>query len=328
MNEAIKRQILDKIKAYSRIMLFRHIRMDGDCTGATKGMKEMLKISFPEKEILLVDQQTSEFLKFLGPDDGPVPDDAYRDALAIVLDSSERTRISNPKYALCREIIKIDHHIESDPYGDLNWVEPERSSACEMAVDFYASFRDELKMNVRAATCLFAGMVTDSGRFRFSGVTGDTLRLAALMLDQGVDTETLYANLYLNDYEVLKFKAHVYECMQRTENGVAWVRVAREMQARFGLDLETASSAITYMENIRDCLCWLAFIDGEKQEDGIRVRLRSRFMTINHVAERHHGGGHACAAGATVYSAEEMEQLIREADAAAKEYKETHEGWM
>lgn len=328
MNEEIKRAILDKIKSYGRIMLFRHIRMDGDCTGSTKGLKEMLKLTYPEKEILLVDQQTSEFLKFMGPDDSPVPDETYWDALAIVLDCAERSRISNPKYALCREIIKIDHHIETDAYGHLNWVEPERSSACEMVVDFYDTFRDELKMNARAASYLFAGMVTDSGRFRFSGVNGNTLRLAALLLDEGVDTETLYANLYLNDYETLKFRAYVYECMHRTENGVAWVHVTKEMQARFGLDLETASSAISYMENIRDCLCWLAFIDVENPEEGIRVRLRSRFMTINHVAERHHGGGHARASGATVYSEEEAAQLIREADAAAKEYKDTHEGWM
>ena len=328
MNEAIKRQILEKIKEYPRIMLFRHIRMDGDCTGSTKGMKELLRATYPEKEILLIDQQESEFLKFMGPDDGPVPDDKYQDALAIVLDTSDRKRISNQKYALCREIVKIDHHIEADPYGDVNWVEPERSSVCEMVADFYQTFRDELKISTRAATYIYAGMVTDSGRFRFSGVNGDTMRLAGLMLDQGVDTETLYANLYLNDYEVLKFKAHVYECMRRSENGVAWVRVGRDMQQRFGLDLEAASNAISYMENIRECLCWLAFIDGEKPEDGIRVRLRSRFMTINHVAERHHGGGHACAAGATVYSEEEMEQLIREADHAAKMYKETHEGWM
>ncbi|MBR7028088.1 MAG: hypothetical protein IKI05_01590, partial [Bacteroidaceae bacterium] len=109
MNEDIKRAILDKIKAYSRIMLFRHIRMDGDCAGSTKGLKEILRLTFPEKEILLVDQQQSEFLKFMGPDDGPAPDEAYRESLAIVLDCSERTRISNPKYALCREIVKIDH---------------------------------------------------------------------------------------------------------------------------------------------------------------------------------------------------------------------------
>ena len=328
MNEKIKQEILNKIKEYHRIMLFRHIRMDGDCVGATKGMKELLKASFPDKEILLVDDQHSDFLAFLGPDDDPVADDIYRDALGIVLDTAERDRISNPKYCLCRELIKIDHHIEKDPYGDLNWVEEERSSACEMIADFYASFREEWVLTKEAASFIFLGMVTDSGRFRFSGVTGETMRLAGLMLDAGVDTETLYANLYLQDYEAMKFKAYVYEHMERTENGVAYIDVTQDMRRQFGLNLEAASSVINYLENIRGCLCWLAFIESDEPQEGIRVRLRSRFMTVNQVAEKHHGGGHACAAGATVYSAEEMLSLIREMDEEAGKYKETHEGWL
>ena len=328
MNEKIKRAILNKIKDYHRIMLFRHIRMDGDCVGATKGMKALLQATFPEKEILLVDDQHSDFLAFLGPDDGPVGDEIYRDALGIVLDTSERDRISNPKYSLCRELIKIDHHIVTDSYGDLNWVEEERSSACEMVVDFYDTLRDELTLTVQAATYIFLGMVTDSGRFRFSGVTGETMRLAGILLNEGVDTETLYANLYLQDYGALKFKAYVYEKMQRTENGVAYIYVTRDMQQRIQMNFEAASNVIGYLENIKGCLCWLAFIESEKPEDGIRVRLRSRFMTINQVAEKHHGGGHAGAAGATVYSEEEMEQLIAEADAETKAYKDSHEGWL
>ena len=328
MNEKIKQEILNKIKEYHRIMLFRHIRMDGDCVGATKGMKELLKASFPDKEILLVDDQHSDFLAFLGPDDDPVADEIYRDALGIVLDTAERDRISNPKYCLCRELIKIDHHIEKDPYGDLNWVEEERSSACEMVADFYDSYRAELSLTVDAASYIFLGMVTDSGRFRFSGVTGETLRLAGILLNEVTDTETLYANLYLQDYGALKFKAYVYEKMQRTENGVAYIYVTRDMQQRFQMNFEAASNVIGYLENIKGCLCWLAFIESEKPEEGIRVRLRSRFMTINQVAEKHHGGGHAGAAGATVYSEEEMEQLIAEADAETKAYKDSHEGWL
>ena len=72
----------------------------------------------------------------------------------------------------------------------------------------------------------------------------------------------------------------------------------------------------------------IAEILQETPQEGIRVRLRSRFMTINQVAERHHGGGHARAAGATVYSGEEMLALIREADEEAREYKESHQGWL
>ena len=328
MNEEIKRAIFEKIKAYHRIMLFRHIRMDGDCVGASKGLKELIRATFPDKEVLLVDAQHSDFLAFLGPDEDAVPDETYRDALAIVVDTSEKSRISNPKYALCREIIKIDHHIETDSYGHLNWVEEERSSACEMIADFYASFRNEWVLTKEAASFIFLGMVTDSGRFRFSGVTGETMRLAGLMLDAGIDTETLYANLYLQDYEAMKFKAYVYEHMERTENGVAYIDVTQDMRKQFGLNLEAASSVINYLENIRGCLCWLAFIESDDPQEGIRVRLRSRFMTVNQVAEKHHGGGHACAAGATVYSPEEMVSLIREMDEAAGKYKETHEGWL
>ena len=328
MNEEIKRTIFEKIKAYHRIMLFRHIRMDGDCVGASKGLKELIRATFPDKEVLLVDAQHSDFLAFLGPDEDAVPDETYRDALAIVVDTSEKSRISNQKYALCREIIKIDHHIETDSYGHLNWVEEERSSACEMIADFYASFRNEWVLTKEAASFIFLGMVTDSGRFRFSGVTGETMRLAGLMLDAGIDTETLYANLYLQDYEAMKFKAYVYEHMERTENGVAYIDVTQDMRKQFGLNLEAASSVINYLENIRGCLCWLAFIESDDPQEGIRVRLRSRFMTVNQVAEKHHGGGHACAAGATVYSLEEMVSLIREMDEAAGKYKETHEGWL
>ena len=328
MNEQIKRAIFEKIKAAPRIMLFRHIRMDGDCAGASKGLKALIRATFPEKEVLLVDAQRSDFLAFLGEDDAEVADEVYRGALAIVVDTSELRRVSNQKVTLCREIIKIDHHIETDPYGALNWVEEERSSACEMIADLYAAFRDEWVLTREAASCIYLGMVTDSGRFRFSGVTGETMRLAGLMLDAGVDTETLYANLYLQDYEAMKFRAYVYEHMERTESGVAYIDVTREMQRRFGLNFEAASSAISYLENIRGCLCWLAIIEGDDPAEGVRVRLRSRFMTVNQVAERHHGGGHACAAGATVYSAEEMRALIEETDEAARAYKATHEGWM
>ena len=328
MNEAIKQAIWNKIKGYQRVMLFRHIRMDGDCVGATKGLKALLEATFPEKEILLTDGQRSDYLAFLGPDDDDVPDDVYRDALAIVLDTADRDRISNQKYALCREIVKIDHHIEADRYGGLNWVEEERSSACEMIADFYETFREELTLTAQAATFIFLGMVTDSGRFRFSGVSGETMRLAGMLLDAGVDTETLYANLYLQDYGALKFKAYVYERMTRTEHGVAYIYVSLDMQRRFGLNFEAASDVISYLENIRGCLCWLAFIESGRKEDGIRVRLRSRFMTVNEIAQQHHGGGHACAAGATVYGPDEMVSLVREADEAAKAYKETHAGWL
>ncbi len=321
----IKETIFRKIEEYQRIMLFRHIRIDGDCVGATKGMKALIQNTWPEKEVYLIDDEKSEYLAFLGPDDAEVPDEMYREALGIVIDTASCARIANPKYALCREVIKIDHHIEREPYGTYNWVEEERSSACEMIAAFYEAFRDRLKISREAATFIYTGMVTDSGRFQYEGVTGDTMRLAGLMLDQGIDTETLYAHLYLKDFESLKFKAFVYSNMEISPNGVAYIRISKAVQDQFGLSFEEACSAISYLDGIRGCLCWLAFIEAP---DSIRVRLRSRFVAINSVAEHFSGGGHACASGATVYDDDEARALIAEADALIGEYKKTHEGWQ
>ncbi len=328
MNTEIKQSIFEKIKAYDTIMLFRHQRNDGDCVGSTKGLKAILRASFPEKTVLLIDDDRSEFLAFLGPEDEEVADSVYENALAIVLDTGNTKRISNKKYTLCKEIIKIDHHIPVEDYGVINWVEEDRSSLCEMIVDFYATFKKELTLTSEAATYLYTGMVTDSGRFRYEGVNGETMRCAGILLDAGVDTQTLYAHLYLDDFSYYKFKAYVYEHMHITENGVAYIFVDGEMQDRFGLSREDASNTVSMMDGIKGCLCWLAFIDNRDEEGSIRVRLRSRFMTVNEIAENHHGGGHACASGATVYSMEELQALISEADAASKRYKETHEGWL
>ena len=229
MNREKMEIILQKIKEYNRIIIFRHFRPDGDAIGSSMGMREILRASFPEKEIYLLNSDYSDYLAFLGGEDEPISDELYADALAIVLDTGTENRISNKKYSLCREIVKIDHHIDHQPYGDYCWIEEDKSSTCEMVAEFYHTFRDELKINKAAATYLYTGMVTDSGRFRFREVDGDTLRYAGMLLDEGIDTDKLYANLYIKDFAELKFQSYVYKKMKTTENEVAYIFVDRAM---------------------------------------------------------------------------------------------------
>lgn len=321
----VLQQILNKIKEYDLIMLFRHARVDGDCVGATKGLKAILNLSFPEKKVYIIDGEHADYLAFLGKDDAPVDDALYENALGIVLDSGNEGRISNQKYKLCRELIKIDHHINVCPYGDISWVEEEASSVCEMVTKFYYTFKDELKIDTEAATYLYTGLVTDSGRFRFSSTSGDTMRMAGVLLDVGVDTDVLYAQLYLQDVEDFKFKSYVYKNMKMTPAGVAYLYVSRATMEKYGLSHEQAAAAVSLMDSIKGSLIWLIFIEHETE---IRVRLRSRFATVNQIAERYNGGGHACASGATVHSRREANKLIKEADATLAKYKAENEGWL
>lgn len=326
MNTEAAKIILEKIKEYDRIIIFRHFRPDGDAIGSTKGFQRILQLSFPEKDIYLQNDDFSDYMKFLGDEDAPISEFLYRDALGIVLDTGTAARISNKKYVLCKELIKFDHHIPIDSYAPIEWVEEERSSTCEMVAAFYDYFKDELKIDKQAATYIYTGMVTDSGRFRFRDVSDETMRLAGTMLALGIDTEWIYANLYMKDFETYKFEAYVYQRIKMTENGVAYFHVTEAMKEKFGLTMENASAAVSYMDAIKGSLIWIAFIDSP---DGtIRVRIRSRFLHVNQIGEKYRGGGHASACGATLHDKKEIKKLLADADKLLKEYKETHEGWL
>ena len=326
MNEDIKKRILDKIKEYDSIVLGRHFRPDGDAVGSTKGLKRILELTYPEKRIYITSSDYSDYLSFLGGDDGEVSEEIIRSSLVILLDTATLDRMSYKKLSEGKEMIKIDHHIKVEEWNAIEWIEDRRSSCSEMIADFYNTFRDELRIDREAATCIYTGMVTDSGRFSFSSTTGDTLRMAALMLDQGVDVETLQAYLELKDMSFYRYREALFGMVKKEESGLLWVYVDDEFQKKWNLTREEASESVSFMSSVKGSICWLAFISNG---DGtIRVRLRSRFMTVDKLANRYHGGGHDRASGATCYSEDEMMVLVRDADALTEEYKKTHEGWM
>ena len=98
------------------------------------------------------------------------------------------------------------------------------------------------------------------------------------------------------------------------------------MQRKFKLTNEQASEAISFLKGIKGCIAQLAFID--MPDGSIRVRLRSRFMPINPLAEKYNGGGHAFTCGATVHSLDEINAVVADADKMVADYKANNKGWM
>ena len=129
----------------------------------------------------------------------------------------------------------------------------------------------------------------------------------------------------MKDFNTLKFKSYVYKKMKITENGVVYILVDKAMRKKFKLTLEEASACVSYLESISGSLIWIAFIE---TDENIRVRLRSRFVTVSELAETYGGGGHACAAGANVKNKAEMRKLLADADERLKAYKQENEGWL
>ena len=126
----MKRQIIDTISKYETIIIHRHVRPDPDAYGSSFGLKEILKASYPDKQVFTVGEH-DETLSFLTKPDY-VSDEQYEGALVIVTDTANTERIDDQRYKLGSFIIKIDHHPNDDPYGDLLWVDTNGSSASEL----------------------------------------------------------------------------------------------------------------------------------------------------------------------------------------------------
>lgn len=131
----MKNKILSAIKMYDKIIIHRHIRPDPDAYGSQGGLAEIIKASFPQKEVYTVGQE-DETLVYLRKMD-KISDEVYEGALVIVCDTANTERISDQRYTKGDLLIKIDHHPNMDPYGDILWVDTEASSVSEMIYEFF-----------------------------------------------------------------------------------------------------------------------------------------------------------------------------------------------
>lgn len=319
-----KQTILDKIKEYDSIIILRHIKPDGDCLGASLGLRQILRDSFPEKKIYSIGNMKAEYLEFLGGEDKDVIDEVYKESLVIVVDTATKNRIDNDKLDLAKETIKIDHHLVEEDYADINYVRVDIPATAAIITDFYVSFKDELVLSPEAAKYLFVGIITDTGRFRYRGVGSELMLLASELLKTGIDIEAIYSNLYIKSKEELRLISYIYKNFKVTENGVVYFLMSKRVQNKFGVTNENASSLVNVLEGIKGSLIWIFFI--QNKEKIWRVRLRSRFVGVNEVAKKYRGGGHLQASGATVYNKKEIKELLDDADRILKEYKENNKG--
>lgn len=309
-------RILNKIKSYDTIIIHGHKRPDGDCYGAQFGLKNIIKESFPQKKVYVVGE-TSDFVDFVGKMD-TITDDTYQGALSIVVDTAVKDRISDQRYTLGKEVIKIDHHIPVDQYGDLIWVDTTFPSCAQMITYFYYKFKQELKLTQEGAIALYTGIVTDTGRFRFRGVSQLTHQLAGLLIDKGVDVEYIDNKLSKETLEMIALKGYVYSNFVSTK-GFVYLKMTRDVIEKYQVTDEQAASMVGLIGGIDGFPVWALFIEYPNE---IRIRLRSSGPTIDQLANKYGGGGHAKAAGAKLENWNELPQFIKDVEEVVAAYQE------
>lgn len=314
-----KKFILEKILEYQKIIIHMHMRPDGDCYGAGFGLKYILEESFPDKTIYITGE-TADYLKFVGEVD-TIADDVYQDALSIVVDTATKDRVADQRFAKGKYVIKIDHHLPVDDYGDDRYVDISRPATAQIILEFYLENTNILKMNMKAAKALYTGIVTDTGRFKYRSVTAETFRGVAKLLDFGLDFTEVLAVLDLKTENQMKLQGYVLQNFAKTPNGVAYIKMTPEIILKHQVSMEEATSLVNELSCLEDCPVWILF--AEYENNIVRARLRSKGPAINLLANQYGGGGHPMACGANVGTWSKVDNLLKDADELVKNYKES-----
>ncbi len=314
----LKRQIIDTIEKYDKIIIHRHVRPDPDAYGSQIGLKKLIQTNYPDKTVYTVGDH-DESLSFLAKPD-QIDDDLFAGALIIITDTANTERIDDQRYTKGDYIIKIDHHPNDDPYGDILWVDTNASSVSEMIYELFAEGKTykNWTLSDESARLLFAGIVGDTGRFLFPSATEKTFEIAGQLIKYNFDRTKLFDGMYEKEHKLLKLQGFMYQNFTIDENGAVYIKLTKEILNQFGATPSDTSLLVGSFGDIKGICAWVIFIE---EEDQIRVRLRSKGPVINELAKKYNGGGHPLASGATAYSWEEVDQVIADLKEICKYYK-------
>lgn len=306
--------ILDAIKTHDTIILHRHQKPDGDALGSQIGMKHLILANFPDKTVHMVGDAAGRYAFMADSAMEEIPDSVYHEALAIVLDCGGAGLICDERWQSAKTTVRMDHHLFSGKIADIEVIDSSYESCCGLVT----SLAEECGwvLNLEAATALYTGMVTDSGRFRYDAVSSRTLHLASLLMTQPIDANELYRNLYATDFQQTLLRAQFTLTIRFTEHRVAYVYTDRDTAASYGIDdFSLSRGMVNTMADIRGVDIWVNFTETEQ---GVLCELRSSRFNINPVAVKYGGGGHAKASGATLKSREEAMSMLSDLDEMMK----------
>jgi phosphoesterase RecJ-like protein len=309
-------EILDALRRTDSVLITTHVNPDGDAIGSVLALRDLYIALGASQVQCAADGDIPRIYHWLPGIDHILPPDQIAPGFdcAVIVDASHSERIERVAEALpsgCRTIV-IDHHLDADTDADLAFVDPEYAATGEIVFELFELAAVPLSGNV--AQCLYAALVTDTGGFRFSNTKPRSHRIAAALLEAGLDVATISARLFdamsPARFHLLK---RVMDNMQLAEGGrVVWTQVTQSDLEKTGAKEEDLSNFVNIGRNIDGAEVAILFL--EIKPDATKISLRSgpSFNSLE-VARAFGGGGHAPAGGATLpYPLEKAREMVLE----------------
>lgn len=311
MNLEDVRRVKELLSTPKNICIIPHKNPDGDAIGATLAMMFYLE-HYNHQVTAVVPNDYPTFLKWM-PGTGRIRNyekesdvlsNKIKDAEVIfALDYNDLGRIGLVENAVSHSsatIVMIDHHREPTSFAQIAYSDPDMSSTCEMIFHYISKVSPEFKVTPEIATCLYAGILTDTGSFKFDATTSTTHRIAADLIDLGANHGDIHRAIFdtftadrlrllgtaLNNLTILnEYRTAYISLSQKELESNNYKKGDTEGFVNYGLMIEDVCFAVIFIEN--------------SDEGIIKISLRSQGdFSVNLFAREHfEGGGHKNAAG-------------------------------
>lgn len=294
-----------------KIVILPHRNPDGDAMGSTLALYHFLK-KLNHQPILISPNEFPDFLAWMPGSETVLIYEKDKVGTKAVLEQAEliftldfnalhRTgEMENDLTTLKAPFIMIDHHQAPDSYAEVTFSDTTYGSTCEMVYDFITALNGLELIDRTIATCLYAGIVTDSGSFKFPKTTGKTHQTVAHLIDLGIDNSEIHNLLFNNNsFESLQLLGKALQNMKLFKaQKTAYITLTQEELDRYHFKKGDTEGIVNYGLSIKDIIFAAIFIEN-KEEGIIKISLRSiGGFDVNQLAREHfHGGGHINAAG-------------------------------
>lgn len=289
------RALHDFLHRHCPLLVTTHVHPDGDAVSSLLAFGFLCQ-RLGRETVLAMADPIPERLRFLPGarmivclDEQPLTQEFEA---VVILDAGGRNRIGrvDDSIAQSAKIVNIDHHISNSRFGEINLIHLEASATTQIVFDIFRDFG--LTPTPDEATCIYAGILTDTGRFRFSNTTTRTFEVAARLADLGADpayiTEQIYYELPLQDVHAMRRALATLEMFGDGQVGVLFLSNEYQVQ-----NSDSLVDLVLSIQGVEVALLFCEMNDGR-----IRVSLRSKHrINVSELAAEFGGGGHFKAAG-------------------------------
>ena len=309
-NEQISR-VKELLEHPKKIVIVPHKGPDGDAMGSTLGLKILLE-NQGHFVHLIAPNEYPDFLKWMPYqeevliyDQNPKKCDPIIAEAEIIftLDFNHLSRAGDmyePLKMAQAKFIMIDHHQQPDDYAEVTYSDVTMCSTCQMVYHFIESIGLVEKITPQIATCLYTGIMTDTGSFRYRSTTSLTHKVIAHLIEKGADNTSIHENIYdTSSYGQLQLLGCALQNLRVVEGfRTAYITLSQDELDRHNFKKGDTEGFVNYGLSLQGIVFAAIFIEN-KAENIVKISLRSKgTFSVNDFARRFfEGGGHINAAG-------------------------------